>query len=63
LREFKRLDRQLRRFVVGTVEYLHLELDRGQPVAELGVLAGEGLLIDLLSQPQVEQPVLLGDDE
>ncbi|MCL4742758.1 MAG: hypothetical protein KJZ54_11215 [Phycisphaerales bacterium] len=45
------------------VQHVQLQLDRRQPVAEFRVLAGEGLLIHIVGQPQVEQPVLLGDEQ
>src|SRR5579871_672015 len=59
LRKFKNFRGQLRRFIVGAVYRVELQLDRGQAVTQFGVLAGERLLVDVLGQPHVEQPVLL----
>ena len=63
LRKFKHFGRQLRRFVVAAVERINLKLDRGEAVADFRALAGEGILIDVIGQPQVEQAILLGDDQ
>jgi hypothetical protein len=60
LREFKHLRRQLGRFVVRSVQNVQLQLDGRQPVPKLGVLPGESLLMHVVSEPQVQEPILLG---
>lgn len=45
------------------IDDVQLKLDGGQAIAELGVLVGVSLLIDLIVDPEVEQPVLLSDQE
>jgi hypothetical protein len=59
LRVFKHFDGQFRVFVVRAVRHVRLELDRGQPIPQFSVHAGKGLLIDLIRDPQIEQPVLV----
>ncbi|HEY2787356.1 MAG TPA: hypothetical protein VGJ05_20540 [Fimbriiglobus sp.] len=59
MRKFKHFRRQLSVFVVRAVEGVTLELDRSKPVADFRTLACERLLVDVIGQPQVEQPILL----
>jgi hypothetical protein len=60
LRKFKHLQRQFRRFVVGPVYDIKLQLDRGQSVPKFGLFPNERLLINLVIDPQIEQLILLG---
>jgi len=52
------------RFIRSSIspKSIDLKLDRGKPVANFRALAGEGILIDVIGQAQVEQAILLGDD-
>lgn len=45
------------------VEIIQLELDRGQPGPQFRSLADLGFLIDVVVDPEVEQPVLLVNEE
>jgi hypothetical protein len=41
LQKFKNYRRQLGRFIVGAVQHVELQLDRGEPVSHLRVFAGD----------------------
>ncbi len=51
----KHFQGQLGQFLRGAVDGFHLQLDRGEPVAQFGLLGGECVLIELIGQPHVEQ--------
>ena len=59
LREFKRPGGQVGRLGVRAVRHLRLELEGRLPVPQFPPLRGEGVGVDLVGQPQVQQPVLL----
>ena len=45
------------------VEHIELHLDFGQPIPELRLLRWKRVLINLVIDPQIEQPILLSDDQ
>ncbi len=63
LRKFKHPRCQIRIFILRTVEHVELQLHCGEPIPHLRLLPGEGFLINLARDPQVEQPVFLRSDQ
>jgi hypothetical protein len=63
LREFKNSADQVGYFIVRAVEGVSLAFDRGEPLTHLSSLGGIALLIDFISQPQIEKLVLLGNKQ
>ncbi len=63
LRKFKNFHCQLRHFVVRTIQHVELQLDSSDPIPQFGLLGGKRLVVDLIAQPQIEQPILLPDEQ
>ena len=63
LRKFKHPRCQFRVFIPRTVQHIRLQLDCGEPIPHLRLFAIERGLVDLILNPQIEQPVLLSSDQ
>ncbi len=63
LRKFKHPGRQIRVFVPCPIQNICLQLDCGESIPHLRLLAIERGLVDLILNPKIEQSVLLSSDQ